>query len=417
MAGDVASPPRVSVFMFVRNGAGSMRRAIDSILGQTYPNIEFIVQDGASTDSTLEILAAYGTRLNVISEPDSGPSEGLLRALNRCTGDIVGSCLADEELLPDAVECAVKALQREPDVGAITGDAIITNFDGVQTGFWKSAPFNLIDYLLCDYTPYFCSSFFRRQALIDAGLRSQQWSTDCVEFDLWCRLASCTRIEYLPVVFAKYASHANQSSSNQRDVAVHFAGRLKRIVAMCSAGGFFGESPVMRALFVRGHARAFLNHAIYNNLPDVAQDVHRLAKEALAPFPPALIDGVPLDQVEAAAVRTAEPARSEVQAAPRVPLFQRLLRRRRTSQPASEIRLAPAELELPMPAMPPVPPQVDDRVKARMYAELARRYEADGRLREALALWHASAGSRGLSGLDREAPPREQPGYTAVPGP
>jgi glycosyltransferase involved in cell wall biosynthesis len=400
--------------MFVRNGAGSIHRAIESVLAQTYRNIEFIVQDGASTDGTLELLAAYGGRLNVISEPDSGPSEGLLRAINRCTGDIVGSCLADEELLPDAVDRAVKALQREPDVGAITGDAIITNFDGVQTGFWKSGPFNLIDYLLCDYTPYFCSTFFRRRALIDAGLKSQEWSTDCVEFDLWCRLASCTRIEYQPEIFAKYASHANQSSSNQRDVAVHFAGRLKRIVAMCSAGGFFGESPVLRTLFVRGHARAFLNHAIFNNLPDVANDVHRLAREALAPFPPALLDGLPLDPNDDAphnsVAEPVEPSIAVVQSTKRETIIRRLLSRH-TSLTARVSGPAPAQR---VPPLPPVPSPVDARLKARMYAELARRYEADGRLREALDLWNAAGALGDLGGLDRKIPPREQPGYTAI---
>src|SRR6185312_16502829 len=52
----------VSIFMFVRNGAPTLRRAIDSVLAQTYPNIEFIVQDGASTDGTLDILRSYGER-------------------------------------------------------------------------------------------------------------------------------------------------------------------------------------------------------------------------------------------------------------------------------------------------------------------------------------------------------------------
>src|SRR5262245_19382230 len=112
---DTGARPRASVFMFVRNGAGSVRRAIDSVLAQTCTDIEFIVQDAASTDGTLDILASYGDRLNVVSEPDSGPSEGLLRALNRCTGDVVGSCHADEELMPDAVERAVAAFQRDSD--------------------------------------------------------------------------------------------------------------------------------------------------------------------------------------------------------------------------------------------------------------------------------------------------------------
>src|SRR5690242_2017987 len=128
--------PLVSIFMFVRNGEASVRRAIESVRAQTYPNIEFIVQDGASTDGTLDILRGYDG-IQLVSEPDSGPNEGLWRALNRCNGEFIGSCLADEELLPDAVARAVEILRANPDVGAITGDAILTDLAGRQTGFWK----------------------------------------------------------------------------------------------------------------------------------------------------------------------------------------------------------------------------------------------------------------------------------------
>ncbi len=108
--------PVVSIFMFVRNGGRSLRRAVDSVLAQTYPNIEFVVQDGASTDGTLELLRGYGDRIKLVSEPDSGPSEGLWRAMSRCTGEFVGSCLADEELMPDTVQCAVGAFGKIPAV-------------------------------------------------------------------------------------------------------------------------------------------------------------------------------------------------------------------------------------------------------------------------------------------------------------
>src|SRR5690349_15322780 len=145
--------------MFVRNGARSVRRAIDSIMAQTYPNIEFIVQDGASTDGTLEILQSYGERIKLKSEPDSSPTEAFWRAISRCTGEILGSCLADEELLPDAVDRAVRTFQTNPEIGAITGDALVTDIDGNVTGSWTSGPFNLVDYLTVDYSPYLVSSF------------------------------------------------------------------------------------------------------------------------------------------------------------------------------------------------------------------------------------------------------------------
>src|SRR5258708_19614024 len=76
-----AERPLVSIFMFVRNGGKSLRRAVDSVMAQTYPNIEFVVQDAVSTDGTLDVLRTYGDRIKLVSELDSGPSECLSRAL------------------------------------------------------------------------------------------------------------------------------------------------------------------------------------------------------------------------------------------------------------------------------------------------------------------------------------------------
>ncbi|MEK6755342.1 MAG: glycosyltransferase, partial [Bacteroidota bacterium] len=65
--------PLVSILCPCKNREKTIRRCINSILVQDYPSIEIIVQDGASTDGTLEILQSYGQRIQLISEPDSGP--------------------------------------------------------------------------------------------------------------------------------------------------------------------------------------------------------------------------------------------------------------------------------------------------------------------------------------------------------
>jgi GT2 family glycosyltransferase len=401
--------PLVSIFMFVRNGEASIRRAIESVRAQTYPNIEFIVQDGASTDGTLGILREYDD-VRLVSEPDSGPNEGLWRALNRCTGEFIGSCLADEELLPDAVERAVGLLRANPDVGAITGDAILTDLAGRQTGFWKSGPFNLIDYLLCDYTPYFVSSFFRRRSLLAAGLETEKWGTDCVEFEIWCRLAARSRVLYVPETFAKYASHAGQSSNNERDVVTHFTGRLNMIAALCDGGGLLKADPLARALFIWSHARAFINHALGIGRRTIADSLHAATRQAMARFPPVELDGVPYDDTYA--LRQAVDAAWADQERRLSPLVRRLIgaaglaRRKASAQAAVE---AAERAGSPIPLPPPVPPMV----KARLYAELAQHYEAEGRLKESLEVWRAAALLAGLRTAS-EQELRDRVGYTAV---
>ena len=396
-----ASTPLVSVFMFVRNGAATIRRAIDSVLAQTYPNIEFIVQDGASTDGTLDILRSYGSRLQIVSEPDNGPSDGLWRALHRCTGEFIGSCQADEELLPDAAERAVAILRANSEMGAVTGDAMITDVNGRQTGLWTSGPFNLVDYLMADYCPYFCSTFFRRQALIDAGLESDDWNSDCIEFELWCRLAAHSTIKYVPGIFSKYASHPDQSSNKPGDAIKHMRGRLNHIIRMCSDAGFLSTNPLLCVLFIWGHARCFCNHAMLFKRPHIAEATYLLVKETLAGLPAAYVDGLKYDE----------------DFAPRRPG----LRERLTSAAGTVLRrfqrdpAAGDGEQRRIAKLLRFPPPPDAKLKGQMYARLALRYEALGRLSEAVRIWQEAAVLNQLvARADLEGGDRPPVGYTHV---
>src|SRR3989344_3679793 len=85
--------PKVTV---IRNGREFIREAVDSVLGQTYPNIEYIVKDAGSTDGTLEILAEYAGRLQVVSSRDKGMYDGLHQAIQLAEGDIIALLHADD---------------------------------------------------------------------------------------------------------------------------------------------------------------------------------------------------------------------------------------------------------------------------------------------------------------------------------
>jgi predicted O-linked N-acetylglucosamine transferase (SPINDLY family)/glycosyltransferase involved in cell wall biosynthesis len=247
--------PLVSIICFCRNRADTIRRCIDSVLGQSYKNLEFVVQDGASTDGTLEILKSYrDPRVKIVSEPDSGPAEAFWRVMNRCQGDIIGTCLSDEELLPDALERAVSHFRAEPYLGAITGDGYVTDTKGRIVDEFNAGEFNFVDYLFGLYCPFWPGSFFRRQALIEVGLRSGRWTIECLEFETWCRLATMHEVKYIPERMSKYAVHEMQLSQTKEAFHEHFDHRALLIRHMFSKEGFFGEDEV------------FLKGCLYNQL-------------------------------------------------------------------------------------------------------------------------------------------------------
>ncbi len=223
--------PLVSVFSFVKNRVGSIRRSIESVLAQDYPNVEIIVQDGASTDGTLEILQEYGNKIKLVSEPDNGANDAMFRTLSRVRGEFFGSCLSDEELLPHAVSWAVENLMKYPEVAAIYGDHYLIDLDGNITGEHSPLPWNYEKCLCSEFMPPFSASFFRRSCYEAIDLHED---TGCGEFDLWIRLGAKFPIRYVPGLVSKYAEHPGALSFQINTMADNIAAREIAIERLCS---------------------------------------------------------------------------------------------------------------------------------------------------------------------------------------
>lgn len=236
--------PAVSVILFCRDAAATLRRSIESLARQTYRNFEYVVQDGASTDGTLDLLREYEGKLNIrlVSEPDDGPADGFWRALRRCRGQFLATCLADEELMPDALENAVQLFSERPYLGAITGDAYVTDAAGNIQSTHKSAPFSFARYLAAEYCPYWSSSFFSIRALKAVGVLDSRWSADSLEFEIWCRLAEDYEIAYVPRILSKYGIHDGQLSNQGKRALTELKSRLQIIrEKVFRPGGVFGD--------------------------------------------------------------------------------------------------------------------------------------------------------------------------------
>ena len=105
-----------------------LERAIQSVLSQTYDNIEYILVDAGSTDESLSIIDRYRKRISsVICEPDDGPANGLNKGFSHADGDIFGYINADDYYLPDAIEKTVKFFNDHPDADIVSGHCYIVN--------------------------------------------------------------------------------------------------------------------------------------------------------------------------------------------------------------------------------------------------------------------------------------------------
>ena len=111
MAEEKNSKLKFSIVTAAYNAAATVRRTVESVLGQTYDNIEYIVVDGKSSDDTVKIVEEYrdkfeqkGYTLTVVSEKDDGIYDAMNKGITLATGDIVGMINADDWYEPGAVQ-------------------------------------------------------------------------------------------------------------------------------------------------------------------------------------------------------------------------------------------------------------------------------------------------------------------------
>ena len=133
--------PKVSIITVVYNGIAHLEETIESVLGQSYENIEYIIIDGGSTDGTVELIEKYDEQITYWgSEPDGGIYDAMNKGIAKATGEIVGLINADDWYAKDAVANAVEAF-RTSSADVVHGAMEIVSEDG--SSFVKDAEMKL----------------------------------------------------------------------------------------------------------------------------------------------------------------------------------------------------------------------------------------------------------------------------------
>lgn len=219
-------PPRVSIITPSYNQAAYLEQTLRSVLEQDYPDLEYLVADGASTDGSVEIIRRYAPRLAWwVSEKDSGQGEAINKGFARASGEIVAWINSDDYYLPGAIAAAVQAFESHPEVGLVFGDVVSIDGAGqpinVMTyGSWglaELARFNIIGQ---------SSVFLRRSVLEQAGLLDTSYHM-LLDHHLWLRVARQTGILYVPQRWSAARYHAEAKNLAQ---PARFAQEAYRLV-------------------------------------------------------------------------------------------------------------------------------------------------------------------------------------------
>lgn len=233
---------KISVITVTYNSAKTLASTFDSVLRQTYPDIEYWVIDGQSTDGTLDIIKTYekkfGGRLHWISEPDRGIYDAMNKGIAHCTGDIVGTLNSDDYFTSDDVLQHI-ADHFTPDIDAVYGDIhfIREGEPDKITRYYSSALFRPM-WLRFGFMPAHPSFYLRRSLYEKHGGYSLDYKI-AADYEMMVRL------------FHKHKLHACY---------------LKKDFVTMRMGGVSTKNVHNRMLITREDVKACRQNGLYSNI-------------------------------------------------------------------------------------------------------------------------------------------------------
>jgi glycosyltransferase involved in cell wall biosynthesis len=210
--------PLVTIVTPSFNQAYFLEATINSVLGQDYPRIEYIIVDGGSTDGSADIIRKYENKLAWwVSEKDKGQTDAINKGFNRANGQILAWLNSDDTYNPGAVSAAVKYLTENPDVAMVYADCDFINEQGSVIGKFKSAQ---TDYRklregyvhIPQQTMFFRAKYWQELGPLDPSFYF------AMDYDLWTRIAARAPIKYLAgQTWANFRLHTSGKTTSADD--------------------------------------------------------------------------------------------------------------------------------------------------------------------------------------------------------
>jgi glycosyltransferase involved in cell wall biosynthesis len=197
---------KVSIITVSLNMAETIEDTVKSVLSQDYKDIEYIVVDGGSTDSTLDIIKRYENNIaKVISEPDSGIYDAMNKGIKLSTGDIISTLNSDDVYIDQTIVGEVVKFMQSNSLDAAYGDLVYIDQNSGDriTRFWKAGKYQKGAFRYGWVLPH--PTFFCRKGIFE---RFGYFNDDlqvAADFELLLRFVERHQIKtgYLPKVIVK----------------------------------------------------------------------------------------------------------------------------------------------------------------------------------------------------------------------
>lgn len=222
--------PCISIVTPSYNQGQFIEETIRSVLLQGYPDLEYIIIDGGSTDGSVEIIKKYEPWLAYwVSEPDRGQSHAINKGFLRAKGDIVAWLNSDDFYLPSSVMFLVKELAEEPTLGLVYGICESVGLD--DNIVFHQAPGKINIFKLLFFCPIGQPSVFLRRTLLDQVGFLDETLSYAMDWELWLRAFAVANTAYVPRIIARaYVHPGSKTVSNRADQFNEYRIILRRYV-------------------------------------------------------------------------------------------------------------------------------------------------------------------------------------------
>jgi glycosyltransferase involved in cell wall biosynthesis len=196
------------------NQAEFLEETIHSVLLQHYPNLEYIIMDGGSTDGSVDIIRKYESKLpSWVSEPDRGQSHAINKGWARATGDIIAYLNSDDYYLPGAIHASVRYLIDHPNIDVVYASVIHVDERGREISRVRPLRFTVPRLVRSCFIAQ-PSVFLRRSVYERLGPLNESIHHS-FDYEYWLRASAIASFGLLPNVSAGVRYHRTSKSSSQ----------------------------------------------------------------------------------------------------------------------------------------------------------------------------------------------------------
>lgn len=186
----------VSIITVSFNSEKTIKRTIESVLNQSYQNIEYLIIDGASTDNTLQIIKSYEKafdgRLKLVSEPDNGIYDAMNKGIRLAKGELIGIINSDDYYEMTAVQDMVDSLKEDDPYQILYGFLKKIN-NGVVTQILMTRHENIRNVMIPHPTCFITKKLYDDVGMYDTKYRS------CADYEFALRMSKNPRVHFVPV--------------------------------------------------------------------------------------------------------------------------------------------------------------------------------------------------------------------------